>query len=208
MAKVKLGLQKLPPAEIVALANTIVTAMTGNATFATPNPSLPALTTAKTTLATKIAAYNSAVAAAATALSDRNAALAVVNGQLTQLAAYVENISAGDAVKIESSGMAVRATPAPLGPMPQVLSVVATASDFEGALNVTWDAVRGAGSFEVHTSADPVTPTSWTFKDMSVKSATTLNSFTSGAKMWVRVRAVGADNNKGPWSDPAVKTVP
>jgi hypothetical protein len=26
--------------------------------------------------------------------------------------------------------------------------------------------------------------------------------------MWVRVRAVGADNNKGPWSDPAVKTVP
>jgi hypothetical protein len=26
--------------------------------------------------------------------------------------------------------------------------------------------------------------------------------------MWVRVRAIGADNNKGHWSDPAVKTVP
>jgi hypothetical protein len=68
--------------------------------------------------------------------------------------------------------------------------------------------VRGAGSYEVHTSADPVTATSWNFKDVSNKSSTTLNSFTSGTKIRVRVRAVGADNNKGPWSDPAVKTVP
>jgi hypothetical protein len=43
---------------------------------------------------------------------------------------------------------------------------------------------------------------------VSNKSSTTLNSFTSGTKMWVRVTAVGADNHKGPWSDPAVKTVP
>jgi hypothetical protein len=43
---------------------------------------------------------------------------------------------------------------------------------------------------------------------VSNKSSTTLNSFTSGTKIRVRVRAVGADNNKGPWSDPAVKTVP
>ena len=27
-------------------------------------------------------------------------------------------------------------------------------------------------------------------------------------KMWARVRAVGADNHPGPWSDPATKTVP
>jgi hypothetical protein len=35
-----------------------------------------------------------------------------------------------------------------------------------------------------------------------------MDSFTSGAKMWVRVRGIGAGNNRGPWSDPAVKTVP
>ena len=122
--------------------------------------------------------------------------------------AYVENITSGDAVKIESAGMAVRATAAPVGPMPQVMNLVATASVFEGALDVAWDAVYGAGSYEVHTSADPVTGSSWAFKDVSNKSTTTLNSFTSGAKVWVRVRAVGADNNKGPWSDPAGKTVP
>ena len=63
-------------------------------------------------------------------------------------------------------------------------------------------------SYEIQVSVDPVSPTSWAFKEVSNKSTVVLNNFTSGAKMWVRVRAIGADNNKGPWSDPAVKTVP
>jgi hypothetical protein len=37
MAKVKLGLQNLTPDQLIALANTIKTAMTGNANFTTPN---------------------------------------------------------------------------------------------------------------------------------------------------------------------------
>ncbi len=40
MAKVKLGLRNLTPDEKVELANTIKTAMTGNANFTTPNPTL------------------------------------------------------------------------------------------------------------------------------------------------------------------------
>jgi hypothetical protein len=208
MAKAKLGLQKLTPEGIVAQANTVITAMTGNPVFTTPNPTLAAVTTLKTTAATKIAAYNTSLAASSTALADRDTAVQALASALTQLAAYVENISAGDRVKIESAGLAVRGTPAPVGSMPQVANLVATASDFEGALDVGWDPVYGAGSYEVHTSADPVTGSSWSFKDVSNKSTTTLNSFTSGVKVWVRVRAVGADNNKGPWSDPAGKTVP
>jgi hypothetical protein len=75
-------------------------------------------------------------------------------------------------------------------------------------LEAQWDPVRGASSYELQTSVDPVTGSSWSFKDVSTKSTIHLNTFTSGAKMWVRVRAIGADNNKGPWSDPAAKTVP
>ena len=56
MAKVKLGLSRLNPDEVVALANTIKTAMTGNANFTTPNPTLTALGTLITTAQTKIAA--------------------------------------------------------------------------------------------------------------------------------------------------------
>ena len=43
MPKVKLALQKLSPDQKVDLANTIKTAMTGNANFPTPNPTLAAL---------------------------------------------------------------------------------------------------------------------------------------------------------------------
>src|SRR5437867_594746 len=75
MAKVKLNLQNLTPDETVALANLIKTAMTGNANFTTPNPSLATIGTGITTAQTKIATYNTAVAAVGTALSDRDNAI-------------------------------------------------------------------------------------------------------------------------------------
>ena len=142
------------------------------------------------------------------ALADRDTAQLALRGGLTTLAAYVDNITGGDRTKIESAGMGVRAGNAPIGPVTQVLNLILEASEFDGALEAQWDPVRGAASYELQTSVDPVTGSSWTFKDVSIKSTIHLNTFTSGSKMWVRVRAIGADNNKGPWSDPAAKTVP
>ena len=208
MAKVKLGLNGLTPDELVAFASVVKTAMTGNANFTTPNPTLAALNTLITALQTKIATYNTALAAVDPALADRDTAEVALRGGLTSLAAYVDNISGGDRTKIESAGMSVRANNTPLGPMPQVLNLILEASEFEGALEAHWDPVRGAASYELQTSVDPVTGSSWAFKDISSSSAIHLNTFTSGDKMWVRVRAIGAESNKGPWSDPAAKTVP
>ena len=208
MSKVKLGLADLTPDETVALANTIKTAMTGNANFATPNPTLAALGTLITTAQTKIGAYNSAVATTQTTLSDRDTSILALRGGMTTLAAYVENVTGGDKIKIESAGMPVRNAALPIGPMTQVANLAVSASEFDGALDVSWDPVRGAGTYEIWASIDPVTASSWAFKDVSNITALTLGGFTSGAKMWLRVRAVGADNNKGPWSDPAAKTVP
>jgi len=55
---------------------------------------------------------------------------------------------------------------------------------------------------------DPVSPTSWQKKMTVTKSSGTITGLTSGARMWVRVRAIGADPQPGPYSDPAAKTVP
>ena len=104
--------------------------------------------------------------------------------------------------------MATRADGASVGPMPQVGNLVVTAGDFEGTLDASWDFIRGAGSYEVQTSVDPVSGTTWAFKTISNKSSCTMNGFTTGNRIWTRVRAIGADNAAGPWSDPAVKTVP
>ena len=64
MAKPKLGLGNLTDDQIIALANTIKTAMTGNVNFTTPNPTLASIGTAITTAQTKVGAYNTAKATA------------------------------------------------------------------------------------------------------------------------------------------------
>jgi len=208
MAKPKLGLGNLSDDEIIALAATIVTAMTGNANFTTPNPTLASITTAKTTAQTKVAAYNSAKAAADTALADRDAAIKALGALLTQEAAYVENVTGGDKVKIESAGMSVRADGSPIT-MTQVLDLAASEGDDAGSLDLVWKPVKGAKSYEIHiNSSDPNVAANWSFKQSASKSSATIEGLTSGAKIWVRVRAVGAKNDTGPFSDPATKTVP
>lgn len=207
MAKIKLGLGGKSPEDKVAQAVTIKTAMTGNATFGTPNPTLAAYGTATTTAQTKINAVNSAKAALEVALADRDAAIAVLDGLTVQMGSYVDNIANGDRVKIESAGFPVRAEGAPIT-LTQVLNLVLTSGDFDGTLDVSYDPTHGATGYEIWTSTDPVSGTSWVFNKTASKSSDTIPGLTSGAKLWVRVRATGANSLVGPWSDPATKTVP
>ena len=67
--------------------------------------------------------------------------------------------------------------------------------------------VCGAIAYVLESSVDPITPTSWTYKMTAGRSDALVNSFTSGTKQWIRVRAIGANNQTGPWSDPAVKRI-
>lgn len=207
-AQVKLGLDALNAVDTIALANAIVTAMTGNPNFTTPNPALAALTTQKTTTQTKINTYDSMLASLATALADRDVEIANLRSLLTQLGAYVENVSGGDAVKIASAGMGVRSPRTPVGPMPRVLDLLLSEGDHVGFLDAMWKPIYGARSYEVQISADPMSESTWTFKMSSTKSSATLTGLTSGSKVWVRVRAIGADPLPGDWSDPAMKVVP
>ncbi len=104
--------------------------------------------------------------------------------------------------------MSVKSAGTPVGPMPQVTNLAISAGDHDGELDLMWDPVYGVKSYEVWSSPDPMTETSWKFVLTSGKSTAALKSLTSGSKVWVRVRAIGADPEPGPWSDPAVKTVP
>jgi hypothetical protein len=209
MAKVKLALSKLTPDELVGLANQIKTAMTGNANFTTPNPTLASVGTAITTATTKIAAQKAAVLAASQATGDRDAALDALKVLLTSLASYVQNTTGGDAVKIQSAGMSVKADVAPIGALAQAQNLALTAGDNDGELDASWDPVRGAKSYQVQTSPDPITGTSWHDVAPVSKSRKTLPGLNSGDRVWVRVRAIAPkEENNGPWSDPAVKTVP
>ena len=144
MAKVKLSLGNLSAEDLVAFANTVKTAMTGNANFPTPNPTLAAFGTLITTASTKIAAHNTAKAAAETALADRDAALASLRGSFSLLGDYVQNTSGGDATKIESAGMDVRAAAAPVA-MTQVLDLAVSEGDNPGSLDGCGNRCAGRG---------------------------------------------------------------
>jgi hypothetical protein len=131
-----------------------------------------------------------------------------LRGSFSMLGDYVQNASAGDAMKIESAGMNVRAEGAPVT-MTQVLDLAVTEGDRMGTLDTMWSPVHGARSYEIQTTTgDPLVEANWAFKKSSSKSRATRDGLTSGSKVWVRVRAVGTKENIGAYSDPATKTVP
>jgi len=178
MAKVKLGLGTMSPDDVLLLANQIVTAMTGNANFPTPNPTLAAVSTALVAL-------------------------------LTSLGDHVSNVSSGNRVKIESAGMGVKASNAPIGPLPQVQNLSITAGDAEGRLDLQWDPVHGTKNYQVQMSTDPNVPANWKLVDSCSGSKLSLTGLTSGQKLWFRVKARAPKAvNDGAWSDPATKIVP
>jgi hypothetical protein len=207
MPKVKLELRNKSVDEKLTQANTIKTSLTGNAAFPTPNPTLTVYTAAITTLSTKHAAVKNLELQIKAAMADREAAETALDNNTTLLGAYVENASGGDPVKIQSAGMAVRngksATPA----LEQVKNLSASAGDDEGEIDLQWDPVKNARSYEIQISADPITTNSWRSLTPSSKSRQTIDGLQSGSKQWFRARAIGK-GDPGPWSDPAVKTVP
>ena len=207
MAKVKLALNQLTPDEILALTNQIITAMTGNVNFPTSNPSLASVTTLKNTAATKVAAQKAAQLTALQTTNDRDVALNALTAALGLLALNVENTSGGDAVKIQSAGMTVKSPASPQAVPTQVVNLAVSNGDNDGELDAQWDPVRTAKSYQVQVSADPITATSWRDVTPSSVSKMVIDGLTSGARIWVRVRAINK-KGQGPWSDPAVKIVP
>jgi len=207
MAKIALGLGKLTREQNIQLGKDIKTGMTGNANTPNPNPSLVAMGALTTTAETKLTALNAAEAAYKAALLACDDAFIAHNAGLTLQAAYVQDVTGGDPVKIESCNMPIRKPSTPLGPLGQVLDLLVKAGANEGELKASWKKLRGAASYEVQVSVDPFTPTTWRGVAPSSKVRTVITGLTSGAKMWVRVRAIGS-GDPGPWSDPATMIVP
>lgn len=117
------------------------------------------------------------------------------------LGTNIESLASGDAGKILSAGLDVKATKTPAGIPAQVMSLSLTAGDHDGELKAQWDRVAGAKTYEVQVCPDPVSPTGWTKAAKSTKSSVVLTGLTSGQRVWVRVCATGSAGD-GNWSDP------
>jgi hypothetical protein len=205
MAQIKLNLFGLTIAEIIQLGKNVHTALTGNANVPTPNPTEAALQTLNTNAETANDAYEAGKDTLAALKAARDAAVtALMNGLRTE-AHTVEVQTGGDPAKIITTGFSIRSSGSPIGTPTKVLDLNVTSSDMDGTLKASWKKVRGASSYEIQSSPDPIA--TWTPKTTVTKTRAQVNSFTSGDRIWLRVRAVGP-GGEGPWSDPAVKTVP
>ena len=208
--KVKLNLDRKSDTEVLTFAQAHGTAMTGNANFTTPLPSAANFTTAVTTYQTALGAFNTAQAAAKQATQVKETARAALESVLTARGNYVEltaNSAADPVAVVESAAFSVKAA-AGASQMPDpVGNLSITAGDNAGELDLQWDPANGAKTYEVQTSPDPFTDTSWTPRPSPTKSKTVILGLTSGAKMWARVRGVGPGGT-GAWSEPAAKIVP
>ena len=201
------GLTTLTDAELIQFAKNVHTALRGNANVPTPNPSLPALQTLITTAEAGVQAYEAEKEVLRARKKVRDEAIKSLCEGLRIEADTVQAVTGGQPDKIETTGFRIRSRPTPVGTPAKVTNLVLAAGPADGTLKAVWKPVRGVKSYELEASPDPMTPTSWTFKGTVTKSKATVNSFTSGAKVWLRVRGIGAAG-PGPWSDPAVKTVP
>jgi len=207
MSQISLNLSKLTIADLLQAANNIKTAMTANASFTTPNPTLTAIGTLITALTTANNTYESGQLTQKTNLTNRDDAAQALIAGLNALAGYVQSQSGGDAAKIQSAGMGVKGARTPTATPGQVANLSITAGDNEGELDLQWDPLQGVKSYEIQTSPDPVTTTSWVSQPSVTKSKTAVMGLTSGARMWARVRAVNAAG-QGAYSDVATKIVP
>jgi hypothetical protein len=205
MAQIKLNLFGLTIAEIIQLGKNVHTALTGNGNVSTPNPTLVQLETLNTNAEDANDAYEAGKDTLTGLKAARDTAVQALKDGLRIEAHTVEVQTGGVLAKLLTTGFAIRSTGSPIGVPTQVLDLKVAASDMDGALKVSWKKVRGASSYEIQSSPDPIA--TWTPKTSVTKTRAQVNSFTSGDRIWLRVRAVGP-GGEGPWSDPAVKTVP
>jgi len=208
MRKIKLNFRQLSITDKIARARQIITAITGNPTFANPTPSLALVTSVIDDLESAHAESLAARQAAKTKTSAQTHREDALDKVMTQLAAYVESVSGENEELIRSAGMDMRSLATSSSGTPaQPSALDATAGDHEGEVDLSWDTVAGARSYVIEKSPDPPMATSWTHAGVSTKSRTSINALTPGTRFWFRVAAVGTSGQSG-WSDPATRIAP
>lgn len=200
MKKINLGFGHYTDANLLVLAQAILTTITGNAFFPTPTPTLVVLQTA-------ITAYSDALTAAKDggkiAISVKNARRQELTDLLIQLANYAMLTANGNDEMLSSTAFPLSKPRQPLPPLvkPEVVKMEDGVNS--GDLLVAIATVLGARTYIYQYTQDPMTVASeWT----SLNSTLTKIVFTGlepGKKYWIRVIAYG-NNEQEVFSDPVL----
>jgi len=206
MARIRLNVRKLSVTDKIAKGRQIVTAMTNNTNFPSPNPPLTEVTALLDELAQDFALLQSARSEVTTRVVKQEKTSERLDQALTQLAGYVESVAGRNDALITSAGMETKAprSTSTLPGVPQALS--ASAGEHDGEINLFWKAVPNARSYMIEANLDPATA-NWTQVGVATSASKVITNLTSGKRYWFRIAAVGAGGQSG-WSEHATKVVP
>ncbi len=218
MASLALNVSRLNPTLNIALADQVLAKMDPvspppPAPPATPGvPGLAAETIVYKAARDKAKASNDAYEQAKITLAAlkqvRDADNDALRIEQTAFAKAIEAKAKGNPVVLTASGFPLAADPSQSTVAPgAVFNFTLTQGDMDGVLDGSHDRPDRTVNFEVAiTTVDPVAGP-YESKIFPTTSTWQLTGLTSGQRVWVRVRANGA-NGQGPWSDPATKIVP
>ena len=197
------GFDGLTDSELTAKVRFILSEMTGNSNFPTPNPAIAVVTTALEELdAAVVAAESGGTYEKAVRDDKREVLISLVHN----LSSYVLYTAAGDRLVAQSSGYSIAKLPTPQDPIVKAQSQVLTEGDEPGQLRYSFNRVKGARSYMYQFTQDPLTENSvWQSRVGTVRK-TVLTGITSKEKYWVRVVAIGINGQQVP-SDPISKVV-
>jgi hypothetical protein len=198
MKTVKTGVGRMTNAEVLELVNSIITGATGNADFATPNPTLVVMQALFDTGTQCLAAVALAETTLAVKLTERDNKFAEIRDKIAVFASWAVQHCAGDRVKLQSVGLDVRANATPVGPMPAPLNLRSFGGALEGGVDLFWDPVRGRYNYFLECGQSSNGP--WTTAYTGRASQASCGGLTPGAEYFFRVRAQGFAG-LGPWSD-------
>lgn len=199
MSKVKMGFNRLTVPSKIEKSRLVISRITGNAVYPAPVPSVIDLTSA--TDAVEVA-YTESRNRDKEKMAILRQRVSELDYLISQMAAYVQQASGGDELKILSSGFDVRKEPEPKSDTAgEVINLRLSDGAVNGKVRVDFDRASNAVLYvvSVSESGDPekVEPkgfTSKTFKE--------IGDYSAGTKICVRVMALGRENPGTP-SDPA-----
>ena len=183
---------------LVTDTHTILTDLTGNASYPTPNPTLAAVTTALSEFTTALANAADGGITLTAIKNDKRAALVAL---LRDLATYVQVTCNGDLTVLLSSGFPIQKPQRnPIGTLPAPVNLTLALGSLSGQLNAVVPPVFGASVYNWKLTASNA-PTVVVQSAQTTGGRTTFTGLTPGVVYLAQVNAVGA---AGPsdWSQP------
>jgi hypothetical protein len=202
MNKLNSGFSKLPDNDFDNTAQAILTALTGNANFPTPNPTLAAITT-------ELTAYQAALALPPGAPRDAQVAAtrATLGTSLDKLARNLELTPGVTDPMLATSGFELRKVPSLSGATVDAPgNVRLKQTGVTGVVQLLCDAVNGASAYQMQYTLEPINGPWIDSGTFASTRGIGMTGLTRGKDYWARVRAIGT-NGPGPWSDPATTLV-